>query len=510
VSAQSRGELEPRASLGPNVTEGKQWAVFIAIDKYREWGILNNPVKDARDIQQILKDYYIIDKWEELFDEKATTEGIRNLFIRLKNEVGENDSVFVFHAGHGFKDEDTNTGAWIPYDAGNQTNKSGWILHKEIRSYLDMLPAKHVFLISDSCYSGDLLDPKRGQPGIISDYPAAYKEKSRQAMSSGASEEVDDESEFAFRLKQALLNTESAYITPDYLLSKIKETKTTRQLNTIPILAVIPNSGHILGGSFLFFKKNRPPPLEEPEDGLAFTIIDSKSVTITKYSKNAAVVNIPGRIQGLPVTTIGSFAFSGSGLTSVTIPSSVTAIGSYAFSRNRNLTSVTIPSSVTTIGNSAFSSSGLTSVTIPASVTTIGDSAFSSSSLENITVDSRNPSYASYEGILFDKNIKTIIQYPIGKKVGTYNIPPSVTTIGDSAFSDSSLTSVTIPTSVTTIGSFAFSGSGLTSVTIPSSVTAIGSYAFSRNRNLTSITMSRRTQVGNSAFPDTAKINYRD
>ena len=64
--------------------------------------------------------------------------------------------------------------------------------------------------------------------------------------------------------------------------------------------------------------------------------------------------------------------FGCSGLTSVTIPSSVTSIWSYAFSCCSGLTSVTIPSSVTSIGGGTFSNcSGLTSVTIPNSVTVI-------------------------------------------------------------------------------------------------------------------------------------------
>jgi formylglycine-generating enzyme required for sulfatase activity len=63
-------------------------------------------------------------------------------------------------------------------------------------------------------------------------------------------------SEFASRLKNTLLRTEAQYITPDYLLSQIKEAQTTRRLYTIPVLAVIPRSGHQLGGSFLFFRKN--------------------------------------------------------------------------------------------------------------------------------------------------------------------------------------------------------------------------------------------------------------
>ena len=127
------------------------------------------------------------------------------------------------------------------------------------------------------------------------------------------------------------------------------------------------------------------------------------------------------------------YAFSGSsGLTSLTIPSSVTEIGSYAFEDCSGLTSLTIPSSVTSIGWYAFEGcSGLTSLTIPSSVTSIGWSAFSGCS---------------------------------------------------------GLTSLTIPSSVTSIGYYAFSGcSGLTSLTIPSSVTSIDDNAFSGCSGLTSI-----------------------
>ena len=173
---------------------------------------------------------------------------------------------------------------------------------------------------------------------------------------------------------------------------------------------------------------------------------------------------------------IGYCAFWGcSGLTSVTIPSSVTEIGPFAFSDCRSLTSVTIPSSITKIGSSTFSGcSGLTSVTIPSSVTEIGSSAFSDCrGLTSITV------------------------------------PSSVTKIGDNTFSGCrGLTSVTIPSSVTEIGDGAFQHcSGLTSVTIPSSVTEIGDNAFSGCSGLTSVYVSWKTPLLNGAdkFKDVDK-----
>ena len=156
------------------------------------------------------------------------------------------------------------------------------------------------------------------------------------------------------------------------------------------------------------------------------------------------------------VSSIGEFAFSGcSGLTSVTIPNSVTSISRYAFQNCIGLKSITIPNSVTSIGNGAFSGcSGLTSVTIPNSVTSIDFGVFGScSSLTSVT------------------------------------IPNSVTSLGQHAFSScSGLTSIMIPNSVTLIDSFAFqSCSGLTSVTIGSGVIKIGNEVFASCTYLTDV-----------------------
>ena len=265
------------------------------------------------------------------------------------------------------------------------------------------------------------------------------------------------------------------------------------------------------------------------QDGFEYEVVDSRSVTITGYTGNAITLNIPAQIQGLPVTaigkeafyycmsltsitipssvtSIGDWAFSGCmSLISITIPSSITSISDYAFDSCISLTSVTIPSSVTSIGNQVFHYCGsLTSITIPSSVTSIGRSSFSfCDSLTNITVDSRNPAYASIDGVLFDKSIRAIIAYPAGKIARTYTIPSSVTSIGNDAFAGCrSLASITIPSSVTSIGDYAFSYcDSLTSITIPSSVTSIGSHAFARCSSLTSITIpSSVTSIVDYAF----------
>ena len=135
---------------------------------------------------------------------------------------------------------------------------------------------------------------------------------------------------------------------------------------------------------------------------------------------------------------------------------------------------------VTSIGGSAFSGcSALTSINIPSSVTSIVGSAFyGCSALTALIVDANNPNYSAEGCMLFNKEKTTLISAVGSQK--TYDIPSSVTSIGDWAFYDcSSLTSINIPNSVTSIGTFAFYGcSALTSITIPNSVTSIGSYAF--------------------------------
>ena len=118
AGAQNRGLEIKLKELDPSVAVGRQWFVFIAIDKYKEWRSLQHPVKDARELKQIVSEKYYTDEIRELYNTDATKTGIIRLFTDLIGKVGGEDSVFIFYAGHGNLDMVSNTGFWIPQDAG--------------------------------------------------------------------------------------------------------------------------------------------------------------------------------------------------------------------------------------------------------------------------------------------------------------------------------------------------------------------------------------------------------
>jgi hypothetical protein len=202
--------------------------------------------------------------------------------------------------------------------------------------------------------------------------------------------------------------------------------------------------------------------------------------TITGYSGPEGVLTIPSTINGLTVISIADNAFQGDSVTNVTVPDSVTSIGVQAFISCGSLTNVTVGSGVSSIGDQAFANCA---------------------SLITITVDPANPYYSSANGVLFDENQDTLIEFPGG--VGSYDIPDSVTNIAADSFVDCyGLTNITIPDSVIIVGTNAFNACiGLTDVIIPNSVTLIGNDAFANCNFITNIMIGTGvTSIGSQAF----------
>lgn len=108
----------------------------------------------------------------------------------------------------------------------------------------------------------------------------------------------------------------------------------------------------------------------------AYTV-EAGEVTITGYTGPIADVVVPAKIDGLPVTVIGSSAFQCSEISGITLPSSITTIKSDAFGDCHSLTSIVLREGLTTVESSAFAYCELlTTIILPNSLVTIGDSAF--------------------------------------------------------------------------------------------------------------------------------------
>jgi len=218
--------------------------------------------------------------------------------------------------------------------------------------------------------------------------------------------------------------------------------------------------------------------------------VSNNQATITRYIGGGGVVTIPTTIDGKSVTSVGFHAFSGTAVTSVTIPTSVTSIGYHAFYGCSSLTSITIPTSVTSIEYGLFSyCTSLTTATIPSGLTSFQQMFEGCTSLTSVTIP---PSVTSIDYAFTGCISLTSI-----------NIPSSVTSIGALAFAGcTGLTSVTIPTSVTSIENNAFEGcTSLRSIIIPNGVIGIASNAFKNCSGLESVTFpTSLTTIENNAF----------
>ena len=278
-------------------------------------------------------------------------------------------------------------------------------------------------------------------------------------------------------------------------------------------------------------------------EGIYTYSVSNVEATITGCDTYASGdIVIPDTLGGYPVTHIGESAFlECKSITGITISDGVKVIKRHAVRNCDSLKSIYIPASVTSIDWGAFAecdklekievneaneyyvvyedtlfTKDMTTIVqyaiakdsdsyiIPSTVTKILTGAFYNCyNLKNIYVEDGNNYFSSSDGVLFDKNKTTLVQYPVGKSDSSYNIPDGISQIGERAFLDCrNLKNIVIPSDITKIDAHAFNGcTSLESITIPGSVTSIYNHAFYNCNNLVDVTIpSGVVSIGNYAF----------
>lgn len=240
-----------------NPQVGEYRALIIGINDYQDQSIpdLNTAAKDAQQMAQTLESNYGF-QVQLLIDEQATKKNIYQALRALVGTVEPEDSVLLYYAGHGDIDHTFNDGWWIPFDADGGdpiTYLDNVQVHKAIKN----MQARHVLLISDSCYAGALFGRFRNMPKIIDDkyYLSLYNEKSRWGMTSGNKTPVGDDgtdghSFFAYQLLKQLKENKKPYISTQEIFAQISPIVSNNSEQT-PMYRPMRNSGD-QGGEFIF------------------------------------------------------------------------------------------------------------------------------------------------------------------------------------------------------------------------------------------------------------------
>ncbi len=233
---------------------GKYYALLIGVSKYQDNRLdLDNPVKDARKIKQVLTEEYHFEPNDAILLENPTRGDIFSALYKLRTKITTNDNLLIFYAGHGYWDEKIRQGYWWPRDA-NASDPSNWLSNSDLREQLRGISSAHTLLVSDACFSGGLFrtrDPSIKTASI--DYQMLYKMPSRRAITSGTLTAVPDRSVFVeFFLKRLNQNTDQ-FLPAQQLFNNIRLAIINNSA-TVPQEGVIAETGDE-GGDFIFQKK---------------------------------------------------------------------------------------------------------------------------------------------------------------------------------------------------------------------------------------------------------------
>ena len=245
--------VEPGSGV-EELTAGAYHALLIAVQDYDDPGIpdLDHPIADARRLQQVLTEQYRFEPEHVTLLENPTEGEVFTGLQALSSQVGPDDNVVVFYAGHGTWNDQIGQGYWLPRDAKNDS-PAQWLSNADIRDLVRGIASHHTLLISDACFSGGLFKTRDALIGADRAVQELHRLPSRKAMTSGTLTEVPDDSVFLDYLIDRLEQAATNWVTADALFADFRQAVINNSPNT-PQYGVIYEAGDE-GGEFVFVRR---------------------------------------------------------------------------------------------------------------------------------------------------------------------------------------------------------------------------------------------------------------
>ncbi|MFL6335519.1 MAG: caspase domain-containing protein [Pyrinomonadaceae bacterium] len=237
------------------------YALVIGNDEYIFLPKVGTAAKDARTVERVLRETYGF-QTKLLID--ATRSQIVAALSGYRRESSADASLLIYYAGHGYKDDKADRAYWLPVDTPLE-DVSNWLGADEITTAVRLIPARHVLVVSDSCYSGTL-------PRALSASPSRPDERerflqkmaagrSRTLIASGGDEPVANDGDssrsvFAAALLRGLREMEGPRFTASELFADYVLGPVAGRTGRIPVYNPLRNSGHE-SGDFVF-KRIKP------------------------------------------------------------------------------------------------------------------------------------------------------------------------------------------------------------------------------------------------------------
>ena len=261
-SPPSPGPREAGSGPGRALSLGAFHALVVGNSDYTVYRRLRTAVNDAEAVATLLRERY---GFKVKLLRNATRAQMLSELYELRERLTESDNLLIYYAGHGELDQVSQRGYWLPVDA-EAGNTTSWISNSDVSDLVNLIPAKHLLVVADSCYSARTTstpDPfaRMTQEELASALQTVSATRARMVMTSGGMEPVLDSrggqnSMFAQIFLQSL-ETNDAVLLGRALFQRIQlRVQAVPQRWTVPQgpeYAPIKDAGHG-GGDFLFLR----------------------------------------------------------------------------------------------------------------------------------------------------------------------------------------------------------------------------------------------------------------